>query len=80
MPGKVILEDTFLDSPREEGAADQPRSPQGVLLVTVFVSMPLCVMVPLSVMEPQPVMVSLLVAAVAWVLECALVSVAVLVS
>ena len=60
--------------------ADRPQSPQGVLLVTMFVSMPLCVMVPLSVMEPQPVMVSLLVAAVAWVLECALVSVAVLAS
>ena len=66
--------------PRKQGAADRPRSPQGVLLVAVFVSMPLCVMVPLSVMEPQPVMVSLLVAAVAWVLECALVSVAVLAS
>ena len=80
MAGKVILEDTFLDSPREQGAADRPRSPQGVFLGTVFVSMPLCVMVPVSVMELQPVTVSLLVAAVAWVMECALVSVAVLVS
>ena len=80
MPGKVLLEDTFLDSPREQGEADRPRASRGLLLVAVFVSMPLCVMVPLSVRVPPSVMVSLPVSAVVCVIECAPVSVTVLVS